>query len=419
MGDWNHYQLKDIAYVNMGQSPAGSSVNENEDGAAFLQGNADFGEYHPCEQFWCSSPKKIARKDDIMISVRAPVGAVNVADKNYCIGRGLASIAFKICKAFALYALTYEVPQLHKKSQGSTFLAVNKKDIEEMLLNCPTDLLEQEKISRILQTLDSSIIKTKAIIEKYQSIKEGLLQDLLANGIDENGVIRSPKTHKYKDSPLGKIPVEWECVPFETVIEKLYDYRGRTPKKLGMEWGGDIPALSASNVCMGEIDFNKQTNYGSEKLYRKWMSQGDIHKDYIAFTMEAPLGNVALVPEERKYILSQRTIVFNCKQDICKNRYLYYYLASDSFQSYLQKYNSGTTAKGIQRKQLYKMFIVYPSKTREQEDIYRALKHIDSCLANAKKHLIKHQAIKTGLMQDLLTHKVPVDPLLERSVENE
>lgn len=170
---------------------------------------------------------------------------------------------------------------------------------------------------------------------------------------------------------------------------------------------------------MGEIDFNKQTNYGSEKLYRKWMSQGDIHKDYIAFTMEAPLGNVALVPEERKYILSQRTIVFNCKQDICKNRYLYYYLASDSFQSYLQKYNSGTTAKGIQRKQLYKMFIVYPSKTREQEDIYRALEHIDSCLANAKKHLIKHQAIKTGLMQDLLTHKVPVDPLVERSVENE
>ena len=55
MGEWNHYQLKDIAYVNMGQSPAGSSVNENEDGAAFLQGNADFGEYHPCEQFWCSS----------------------------------------------------------------------------------------------------------------------------------------------------------------------------------------------------------------------------------------------------------------------------------------------------------------------------------------------------------------------------
>ncbi|MBR3917954.1 MAG: restriction endonuclease subunit S [Clostridia bacterium] len=329
-----------------------------------------------------------------------------------------------ILRALPAYDQDYIFYSLEHKNvlyyiAGGTRSKLTQKELSKIEIVYPEDIKEQRKIAQILTTLDEAISKTKAIIEKYKAIKEGLMQDLLANGIDENGVIRSPKTHKYKDSPLGKIPVEWECVPFETVIEKLYDYRGRTPKKLGMEWGGDIPALSASNVCMGEIDFNKQTNFGSEKLYRKWMSQGDIHKDYIAFTMEAPLGNVALVPEERKYILSQRTIVFNCKQDICKNRYLYYYLASDSFQSYLQKYNSGTTAKGIQRKQLYKMFIVYPSKTREQEDIYRALEHIDSCLANAKKHLIKHQAIKTGLMQDLLTHKVSVEPLLERSVENE
>ncbi len=421
MGDWNHYQLKDIAYVNMGQSPAGSSVNENEDGAAFLQGNADFGEYHPCEQFWCSSPKKIAQKDDIMISVRAPVGAVNVADKNYCIGRGLASITFKICKAFALYALTYEVPQLHKKSQGSTFLAVNKKDIEEMLLNCPTDLLEQEKISRILQTLDSSIIKTKAIIEKYQSIKEGLLQDLLVNGIDENGVIRSPKTHKYKDSPLGKIPVEWECVELTEWSTKHSDSIVDGPfgsnLKLVHYRSSGIPVIQSGYVTSGHFVANNYVYVDMEKFREQYRCRVN-PKDIVMAKIGANCGRSAVLPENHpQSIIAGNSLKITVNKQYVPellHEFLEYYYAQGKFELI----KAVTAQPAISLSNLKKMKIVLMSAP-EQKRIWEKIDAINKMIMEEKNIYHKLLSTKTGLMQDLLTHKVPVDPLLERSVENE
>ena len=90
MGKWNKKPIVEIAKINMGQSPDGASVNENQEGMPFLQGNADFGDYFPTEQFWCKNPKKVA----IIGDVRAPVGEINSANQRYCIGRGLAAISF-------------------------------------------------------------------------------------------------------------------------------------------------------------------------------------------------------------------------------------------------------------------------------------------------------------------------------------
>jgi len=86
-------------------------------------------------------------------------------------------------------------------------------------------LPEQQKIAEILETIDNSIEKTDKIIEKYKRIKQGLMQDLLTKGIDENGNIRDEKTHKFKDSPLGKIPEEWEVVRLGVVGEIIYGER--------------------------------------------------------------------------------------------------------------------------------------------------------------------------------------------------
>ena len=93
---------------------------------------------------------------------------------------------------------------------GGTRSKLTQKELSKIEIIYPEDIKEQHKIAKILATIDEAIDKTKTIIEKYKAVKEGLMQDLLANGIDENGVIRSPKTHKYKDSPFGKIPVEFE-----------------------------------------------------------------------------------------------------------------------------------------------------------------------------------------------------------------
>ena len=111
----------------------------------------------------------------------------------------------------------------------------------------------------------------------------------------------------YKQTDVGVIPEGWDVVSIIQASSQIMDYRGRTPKKLGMEWGGgDIPALSAGNIKSGYIDFGAECYFGSECLYRRWMTKGDVQKDDIVFTTEAPLGNVALVPDDNKYILTHQ-----------------------------------------------------------------------------------------------------------------
>jgi len=231
------------------------------------------------------------------------------------------------------------------------------------------------------------------------------MNDLFTKGIDENG---KPHT-EFKDSELGIIPNNWDEVTLESVISKILDFRGKTPKKIGMEWGnGEITALSANNVEMGNINFEKETYYGSEDLYDKWMNRGDCEFKDIIMTMEAPLGNIAQIPDNRRYILSQRVILFKLNINKVKNDYLAHFLRSDYFQGQLIKYSSGTTAKGIQQSQLLKLKVKIPKLISEQNKISEVLNSIEDKIQSEKKYLYKLQKIKTGLMQDLLTGKVRV-----------
>ena len=102
--------------------------------------------------------------------------------------------------------------QFESLATGVTRFTLSKKDFENVYVIYPQNIKEQQKIAEILETVDNAIEKTDKIIEKYKRIKQGLMQDLLTKGIDEKGNIRNPKTHKFKDSPLGKIPEEWEVV---------------------------------------------------------------------------------------------------------------------------------------------------------------------------------------------------------------
>ena len=95
----NYVMLKDVCAINMGQSPDSKSYNDTGDGVPFFQGNADFGARYPVTRKWCSEPTKMAAPNDILISVRAPIGAMNYARENCCIGRGLAALTPVIVEA--------------------------------------------------------------------------------------------------------------------------------------------------------------------------------------------------------------------------------------------------------------------------------------------------------------------------------
>ncbi len=209
----------------------------------------------------------------------------------------------------------------------------------------------------------------------------------------------------YKQTEIGVFPADWEVVAFGGIVGTCIDYRGRTPRKLGMNWGGgDVLALSANNVQMGRIAPEKEAYFGSEELYRKWMRQGECAKGDVLLTMEAPLGNVAQIPDSQKYILSQRVILIKPNARIGCD-FLFHLLQGAPFQELLEQNSTGSTAKGIQRAKLEKLEISFPKNAPEQSAIATALGDADRLLAALDALIAKKRAIKQGAMQELLTGK--------------
>lgn len=213
-------------------------------------------------------------------------------------------------------------------------------------------------------------------------------------------------SEKYKKTDLGLIPEDWNLKSIESITKNIIDYRGVTPKKLGMEWGnGTIVALSAGNVKKGYIDFNSECYLGSEELYRRWMRNGDPQKNDIAFTLEAPLGNIALIPDNKKYILSQRTILLQIDRTNFSAFYVFQYLISTSFQNYISATATGSTAQGIKRKTFETLTIAAPSNLAEQNSIANALSDTDNLIKGLEIFIDKKRSIKKGAMQKLLQVK--------------
>jgi type I restriction enzyme S subunit len=207
----------------------------------------------------------------------------------------------------------------------------------------------------------------------------------------------------YKHTEVGVIPEEWETQTILELSSQIIDYRGRTPKKLGMSWGGgDIPALSAGNVRMGFIDFSEDCYFGSDALYKRWMTRGKVAKDDIVFTTEAPLGNIALIPDDRKYILSQRTVLLQIDPDKASSRFLFQLMRSEQFQKVLADHSSGTTAKGIQRKKFEQLRLARPPLP-EQCAIATALSDADALLSGLDRLIVKKRDLKQAAAQRLLT----------------
>ena len=125
--------LGSISTFEMGQSPDSHFVNDKGDGVPFLQGNAEFGAVYPSHILYCRQPAKLCERGDILISVRAPVAALNKADQPYCIGRGLAAIRFQnIGLTIGWHMINFWARDLRKVAQGSTFEAISKADLSSL-----------------------------------------------------------------------------------------------------------------------------------------------------------------------------------------------------------------------------------------------------------------------------------------------
>ena len=174
--------LKDVAQIIMGQSPDSSSYNEVGEGFPFFQGNADFGVMYPSERIWCNQPKKIANENDILISVRAPIGALNYANKKCCIGRGLAAITVNnpVERNYIFHLLKAKNAELNRKGTGSTFKAIGKNVLEDI----PVPIVSSEiqlHITRLMDITESIISKRKNELKYYDELIKARFVEMFGN----------------------------------------------------------------------------------------------------------------------------------------------------------------------------------------------------------------------------------------------
>ena len=192
---------------------------------------------------------------------------------------------------------------------------------------------------------------------------------------------------------------DWIKRPLLYNIEKILDYRGRTPKKLGLSWSDTgFLALSALNVKNGYIDFNADANYGDQELYDRWMGDNHLHKGQVVFTTEAPMGNVAQIPNDDLYILSQRTIAFEVKHDLIREDFLATLLRSPKIFNELTSLSSGGTAKGVSQKSLSNLKVCVPASLEEQSAIGSLFCNLDDLLSSYKENLANYQSLKVTML---------------------
>ena len=195
---------------------------------------------------------------------------------------------------------------------------------------------------------------------------------------------------------------DWIKRPLLSNIEKIIDYRGRTPKKLGLNWSDTgYLALSALNVKNGYIDFKADANYGNQELYDRWMGDKHLHKGQVVFTTEAPMGNVAQIPNDDLYILSQRTIAFEVKHDLIREDFLATLLRSPKIFNELTSLSSGGTAKGVSQKSLSNLKVCVPATLEEQSAIGSLFLTLDDLLASYKDNLVNYQSLKATMLSKM------------------
>jgi type I restriction enzyme S subunit len=184
--DWDEGTLKDEFNFTMGQSPAGSSFNEDGLGVPMFQGNADFGFRFPSERIYTTEPARFAEPMDTLISVRAPVGAQNMAKIKCCIGRGVAAFRYKFNRGFYTYtyfklrSLMEEIKKFN--DEGTVFGSISKSDFENLVTTIPTDK-DVFKFELEAKPLNDKIINNCEQIQTLEKLRDNLLPKLMSDEV--------------------------------------------------------------------------------------------------------------------------------------------------------------------------------------------------------------------------------------------
>jgi len=408
---WKWVRLGEVLKFLKGKTPRKLYDYEEEGMTIYL--TPEYLRKNKCDVAFCKKEETLLANEDIIILWDGSnAGEVFWAEKG-AVASTMAKIDinssdYPIYKKFLYYHLKSNEFAFKYQVKGSG-IPHFEKDILNTLNSIFPPLPEQQKIAEILETIDNAIEKTDKIIEKYKRIKQGLMQDLLTKGIDENGNIRDEKTHKFKDSPLGKIPEEWEVVRLGEVGKII---TGSTPPTENSEYYGDEYLF----VSPEDIQDKKYIENTTKKLTKLGMNiQRKISPMSICVVcIGSTIGKIAIT----KYVCSTNqqinTIIPNLK--LYDPEALYYFI--NFHIQFPLKILAGLQAVPIVKKSAFSNILIPLPPLPEQQRIAEILSQIDQTIEKEEYYKEKLQKIKQGLMQDLLTGKVRVNHLVEEK-ENE
>lgn len=407
--NWCWAKLGTISKITTGQSPKGSSYNDEGIGEILINGPVEFGPTtfsRTLEKKWTTEPTKMCDKDDIIMCVRGSVGKLNRAGNSACIGRGVCAIKPFINEKYILYVLNFKQDEISRIGTGTTFLNISSKDIHNISIPIPP-LAEQVRIVNRIESLFDKVDKASELVDEardgFEKRRAAILErafcgELTRKWLEENGVsevdtvkesILSKRETMIKDKIIKRdklnndiseaeiiydIPQEWKWIRLG-ILCRFIDYRGKTPTKTS----SGVRLITAKNIKKGYISFEPE-EFIAEEDYEGWMTRGIPNYGDVIFTTEAPLGNVAQLNIKGKYALAQRAITLPII-DGAYPEYLKYILMSHSMQKVINEQATGTTVKGIKSSKLKEIIVPLPSM-KEQKEIVRIL---DSVLNNETK----------------------------------
>lgn len=290
-----------------------------------------------------------------------------------------------------------------EKNLGATINSINNSDLLLFEFPFPKEKKEQEKIAKILSTLDNAIESTNRIIEKEKNIKTALMQELLTNGIDKNGQIRTPQTHTYKQSELGLIPDEWEVVDLEKISKLITDGSHFSPEAIA---DSEYKIINVKDLKFDNINFQTTASITKED-YEILCNNGCSPKQNdILLSKDGTIGKVQVYLEKKQCVLLSSIAIIRLKNDFNPDFYKHY-LRSFYFDTQLFGLRSGSALSRIILRDIRKLKVLFVD-LEEQKQIAKILTTQDKKIEREETNLSKLKELKKGLMNDLLSGVVRV-----------
>jgi len=431
--DWIRAQVHDVVdpqrRVTYGIVQPGPPQRE-EDGIPIIRGQdyssgvvTSEGLYHVLPHIAASYSRSTVKSGDLLLSIVGYVGATAQIPPELDganLTQTTARIAIKppLSSRYFLHFFRSGAfrDEVNRFTKGSAQPGLNLSDVEVMRVSYPP-CPEQRQIAEILDTLDEAIRKTEAIIEKLKQAKQGLLHDLLRRGIDDNGELRDPERHpeQFKDSPLGRIPKEWETRKLRAIAEVRSGIAKNS--NLVVRDAVRVPYLRVANVQDGYLDLAEmaQIEISRSDLERYRVLAGDVLMNEGGDLDK--LGRGVLWRGEYDPCVHQNHVfVVRSGREIVPS-FLDVWTGSDAARRYFMMAGKQTTnLASINKTALGRLPVVVPS-VREQSGIVQVIDAHQRRSAAEIRELLKLQLTKKGLMEDLLTGRVRVTSLINEAAE--